>query len=743
MQVTDGMGRALLRVFEETQTDADGRYRIGPFAPGLYTVFADGDGYVGTKRQAHPIASESETLDFTLRHAVLVEGTVVDEAGQPVGAVSLWLRRPGEEATGAEGLLDFTDSREDGTFRMDAPEPGEYSVRMMHAEFVETERPVQAPAKGARLVLRSGAAVEAEVVDESGRPVAKAELHVLPEPIQSPYHDKPGHTDETGRVTLRGLEPGRYAVVAAMPESTPLRTVRRVVELRDSERQRVRLQFEEGLRLSGVVVDQKGRPVAGAEVRLAPASMVDPHKYEHPELEPYTDRLDEAWFSGTGQTNQTGPDGRFTVPHLRPGTWLVTALKDGYAFDSRATGGTRRPLGPLSGVLLSAGTSDVRLVLESLGYVRGRVVGPDGSPVTRFLLNELVQEDARGEFRWPIHGNGEMVLAFAASGLAGTVRKVLGREGEDSNLGDVVLSRGRQVRVRVVDAATSEPVHSAIVDLRDPSGADPEENRSLIYDIREVHTGPDGTHQYEARPPPQSDFDGTLVLENVESRPLLVLVSHPEYLKASVPLGAEAREVTVPLRAGAWVQGEIRAGGTLLDHGLVKLSTPQGEYADSASLDEGTYSLGPVKAGRYIAQVDSIHLPGEEPAPVFLPREVEVPASGTVTLDFEAQRTGTAVDVRIAEEAAEVILVTGAQPLPGSREQIYQRFSFGHRTEPDREGHFRFRMLPAGHYTLFAVQDWHALEISLHREEVDVPARETMSLTVKPRWQPLVSVPSE
>lgn len=744
--VRDSSGGPFMRISEETHSDADGRYRVGPFGPGLYNVFADGEGYVATNLPNHPISSESETLDFTLRRAALVEGTVVDEAGQPMGGVSLFLGRPRaqSEEEKKEPPLTFTESRGDGTFHLDAPEPGEYSVRMVHSDFLETERPVTAPARGARLVLRSGAVVEVDVVDEAGQPVAQAEVHVLPEVIQGPtYQDKIGHTDETGQVTVKGLGPGRYGVVAAMPESNPLRTVRRVVELRDSERQRVRLRFEEGLRLSGTVVDRAGKPVAGAEVRVAPAVMVDSRRYEDPELEPYLDRLDETWFSRTEQTNRTGPDGRFTVPHLRPGSYLATALKDGYAFDNRATGGTRRVLGPLSGVLVSAGASDVRLVLESLGYVRGQVVRPDGSPITHFQINELGQEDARGEFRWPIHGNGELTLAFAAPGLAGTVRKVQGREGEDVNLGKVVLSRGRAVRVKVVDAVTSEPVLGATVDVREPSDADPEVDRSLLYRIGEDSTEPDGTRVYRASPDYRTDHEGMLVLESVEARPLLLLVRHPEYLKSGTALGAEAREVTVPLPAGAWVRGELRAVGAPIEHGSVKLSTLGGEYAGYASIEEGTYSLGPVKAGRYIAQVELFRSPEEKTDLVFLPRQVEVPASGTVTLDFEAQRSGTSVEVLASEQMDEVILVPGASSLPGARDEVYKTFAFGHRSEVAREGRIRFQMLPAGRYTLFAVRDWQALDLELHREEVNVPAQETVSFTVHPRWQRLVSPSSE
>lgn len=743
VQGMDSGGRPLVRVFQEARTDADGRYRLGPFPSGLYDVTAHGEGYVGTTIPAHPIASDSETLDFTLRDSVPVEGTVVDEAGQPVAKVSLFLHRPQEQAREKQRPITFAESREDGTFHLDAPDAGEYVVRMMQTGFLDTERTVMAPARGARLVLRSGAAVEAEVVDEAGRPVKEAEVHVLPEVIQGSYRDRSGTTDETGKVLVTGLGPDRYRVVAAMPESNPLRTVRQLVELRDSERRKVRLQFEEGLRLSGVVVDPAGKPVAEAEVRVAPAFLMDSRKYEDPDLEPYSEQLDAAWSSSKEQTNRTGPDGRFTVYHLRPGPYLVTALKDGYAFDSRATGGTRRTIGPISGVMVSAGTSDVRLVLESLGYVRGRVVGPDGTPIPLFQLNGLIQEDARGEFRWPIHGNGELVLAFAARGLAGTVRKVQGREGKDVELGDVVLGHGRRVRVRVVDAATSEPVPTAIVDVRDMSDSDPDSGRSVLYGISEAHTASDGTRAYEASPPLQSDAEGTLVLEHVEERPLLLHTKHPHYLETSVPLGAKSSEVTVRLPAGAWVQGEVRAEGAPVEHGTVRLLTLEGVWTDSATLEEGAYSLGPVEAGRYVVQVDVYSYQEEGPEPVFLPRQVQVPASGTVTLDLEAQRMGTEVEVLASEEVDEVILVPGEQPLPGPGEPPYKTFAFGHRARVNGEGPFRFRMLPAGHYTLFAVRDWEALELDLHREEVEVPAREKMSIPLKPRWQRHTGPPSE
>jgi hypothetical protein len=572
--------------------------------------------------------------------------------------------------------------------------------------------------------------------------MAEAGVHVLPEPMPRFYRDRSGHTDADGKATLRGLASGRHVVVATTRVGGPVRAAKREVELRGSERVRVRLQFEEGRRLSGVVVDTAGRPVEGAELRVVPASMVDAVDKEYPELEPTAEQWEAGWFEGATPAQRSGPDGRFTLRHLSPVGYVMTALKDGYTFSSTATGGKRRTLGPYTGVLVPEETSEVRLVLESLAYVRGRVVRADGAPITRFQLNERYQEDAQGAFRWPIHATGEEVLAFVAPGLAGTVRKVHVRKGEAVDLGDVVLGAGREVRVRVVAAETSQPLVGARVDLREAGEEEPDANHSLLWSITQtVHT-PEGTTAYFAPEAFQTGQDGTVVLPQVEEEPRLLRVSHEDYLEASAPLGAEQREATVELRSGAWIQGEVRAGKKHLRHGSVSLRTPQGQYAGFASIEDGMYSLGPLEAGSYILQAEP-HLPYAETPPVFLPKPIKVPAGGTVRLDLEAQSGGTSVEVHASEPVAELLLLPGAQLLSCTREAFPAAFTLGHEGRVDREGRFRFRALPAGHYTLLAVRDWQEPELEVHREEVDVPDRATASFTVRPRWQRCVNSPEE
>jgi protocatechuate 3,4-dioxygenase beta subunit len=737
--VRDNGDGPFVQTFETTKTDAQGLYRLGPFTPGLYIVSADAPGHAERELRSHPISSRSETLDLQLRSAVLVRGVVVDEDGQPVAGVSLFLLDPA--AQGRPRSLDHAETLAGGTFSLDAPHPGEYRVKLSHMDFLEAEEAMTAPAQDVRLVLRAGASIAVEVVDATGQPVSGSHVELIPSaPEGGRYRGRTGFTDEEGRMTLRGLEPGRQTVVASTPADQPARTVRQELELQGSEQRQMRLQFEEGLQLSGVVVDSAGQPVAGAEMRVTPAAMVGGQEYEDPELAPIAERLESEWFSGLDSPRRTGPDGRFSVPHLRPGTWLVTALKQGYSFDGALTGRKVRSVGPLSGVLVEAGASDVRLVLMPVGYVRGRLVHADGSPIARFQLNERLQEDERGEFRWPISSTGEELLAFAAPGLAGTVRRVPVRKGVDVELGEVVLKPGRSVRVRVVDADTAEPVVGARLDLRDPADADPDGDRSLLYRLpEEPPEAAPGQIVYVSPSLVQTEGDGRVTLPNVEARPLLLHVEHADYLEARLPLGTEQTDVTVTLRGGAWLEGEVRAGGRLVESGAVTVKTPEGRTVDYTPIRDGTYAAGPLEAGRYYVEAEPPF--DVQPLPVFLPKAVEVPAAGSMTLDLEAQEHGASVELHATEFVDELILIPGQPPLPGSREQAWRTFAFAQRSLVKKERRVIFHKVPAGRYTLFAVRDWNERALEMHREEVEIPDTETVSLELQPRWVPITLGP--
>ncbi len=667
---------------------------------------------------------EEEVLDEEL----LFEGTVVDDTGRPMGGVRLSLSGPPMTKRGPSSL-GTTRSDEDGTFALSWRAPGDHTVYLQHPDFLSTQLPVTLPAAGTRLVLRRGASVEVEVLDESGLPLPRSEVYLHDE-----YRQVGGHTDASGKVLLHPIGPGRHAVVAATPGNEPLRTVQGEVEVRGVERHTVRLRFTPGPRLSGVVVDTAGRPMVGAEVRATPAWRVESSLGDRV-LSPYASRLGQEWVSGPPRPCLTGPEGRFTLTHLTPGAWVVTALQEGHTLDERATPGPLRSFGSSTGVLAEAGGGEVRLVLAPQPYLSGRVVRADGSPVTRFELEGRVHEDARGAFRLPIRRGGQKVLVFTAPGLATTVRRLQVREGVGVELGEVVMGSGREVRLRVVDAETSEPLTGLLVDVLDDQQA---QERSLLYPYREdqplkssdiLRTGP----------------DGTVTLPHVEERPVTVLVLGADYPLTKAPLGAREREHTVRLHRGSRLVGTTEVGGEMTGDGLVEVLTEEGKHVTNARVTEGTFSTLALEAGRYVVRVELLYTP-DRVRPSFAAQVVEVPAGRLVPVHFEAPREAADLAVHSADKVGRYFLLPGSWPLPDTRERFLAASHAAHECLTNlvkTPAPCTFETLPAGRYTLLAVRDTLARPLELHREEVVVPASGILSLAVQPRWLPGPDVPAD
>ena len=181
-----------------------------------------------------------------------------------------------------------------------------------------------------------------------------------------------------GAFTLSGFTPGKWSVTASSKEhvdSEPLD-----VELPTSEP--VTLVLRRGARISGVIVDASGRPVPGARVDVQDSAERD-----------FSMRFDD--FE---EDPESGADGRFLLPKVKPGAVTLTASATGFA-----------PSEPLAlEVLAGRETSGVVLTLQRGGTLTGEVVDLDGrqaAGVDVWLyntsgtnFNESAESDAGGRF---------------------------------------------------------------------------------------------------------------------------------------------------------------------------------------------------------------------------------------------------------------------------------------------------------------------------------------------------------
>jgi hypothetical protein len=306
-----------------------------------------------------------------------------------------WLQA-GTGTTGPGGTLRLSTAP--GAYLLSASAEGYGSARR------EVDRPVGEVETAVELPLSGAVELRGRVIAAGrGEPVALAELSLRPyteavrptsRAVELPEETAVTIADPHGRFTFAGLSPGRYALTAEAPSFSP-RTIRLVTVPFAGE-------LEVGLWgssvLEGFVVDEEGRPVAGAEVMALGRTQV-PHV-------------------------TTSPGGGFSL-EVANGTWLVAARH-----------GER--LGRVPG-LLSVGPGETRRELRiTLGTGSGLTgtvtTAADGAPVPGARLvagpagedGEVSQTtaDARGRYTFNLPP-GEYDVVALAPRLSRAVRGAL------------------------------------------------------------------------------------------------------------------------------------------------------------------------------------------------------------------------------------------------------------------------------------------------------------------------------
>jgi hypothetical protein len=676
----------------KTRTGPDGRYRLGPLQPGLHELRVEAERYRREIDLEHRLEQGSGPLDFTLERAASVLGTVVDTDGRPLARIGIALLFTGRTRHG--NTVEQVLSDEEGRFALDPARPGDYLLQIRDDSVLSEQLPVQAPAEGIRWVLRRGGSVSGTFTDPQGIPLDRGSV-VLWDLGEIGGAGGRAEVDEAGRFLLRAVRPGRYMVEATLPAASVSRSTALSIEVKEGEQVEVSLQLEPGRTLSGVVVDGAGQPVAGALIRASPSS-VPPWRRD----DGYLEILDDA-----PADVRSGPDGRFTLNHLVAEAYDVSASKEGH----RAPGEATR---------VGAGTSEVRLVLERLGHIRGRLVDPSGAPITRFEVNGESRRDPGGAFAVPFTDSGIEKLTLSAPGMAPVRRPVRVREGLDVDLGEIQMGPGRRVRGRVLDAETSAPV-SATVRFTD-AALESTSPTSRVWESVDV------------------EEDGTFELSHVEARPLTLVVEDGEHWPQRLTLDARTEEVTVRLEAGARIEVHVRDAsgrpvGADLDFERDE-GGGRGVYAP-----EGTDVLKGLEPGDYTVRLR----PHEEGFVFFRPRRVQVPASGRVSLTFEGEQGGATVRLTVKDEdVRSVWLRPGGAPRITGGQDLEQ--TLGGSLHASREGELDERWVlhrvPPGRATLLVVSDLDGVGgPPFHFEELDIPSEGTVTREVRPLWRELAS----
>ncbi len=439
--------------------------------------------------------------------------------------------------------------------------------------------------EGRELVLEvrlvRGATVSGRVVDETGAPVAGAEVRAS----QAIFWGFPtgqvarAESDANGAFELRAVPPGRAELVA--DREGLLESATHSLEVADEERHAgVELVVEAGSSVAGQVRWDDGRPAANVEVDVGfdPAALMG------------MTAMNAA--RGAEGAARTDADGRFVVGGLGKGPFAVTAeAKDGA--DHKRTG-------RVSGV--RPGADDVALELRPLPSLTGRVVDASAAPVTTFQ----VKASAQGEILWMpgdsvekgfesadgsfvlsdlTEGTWEVSVAAAGYGPAHPLEVVLPLA-PGTPASTFVLLPAASVAGGVLDTF-GRPVPGAKVTVA------VESSKTFARLAGEV-----------SLPETYADEEGLFLLEGLSGGLVSLVARHPDFAESvTVPVevvpGEVLRDVVLHLRAGGILAGLVydKEGDPARGARLFVQDTSTWETISNQTAEDGSFRIEKLRPG--------------------------------------------------------------------------------------------------------------------------------------------------
>ncbi len=416
-------------------TDARGRFVVPAVSAGaIVTLRCRAEGYRVTEVAARAI--EGEEVRIALAMGGSVRGVVTGPTGPVAGARVVVAptedgNEPDPEAEGA--VTATTDAK--GHFLADGLPLDEALAAQADAEAWAASEVVAGirldltrPRREIALRLRAPASVHVRVLGPDGTPVI-ATAAIGGAPFFSGLNAAEGETDREGRLLLDLLDPGSTLVVVESPGF--LRWSERLT-LAEGEARDLTVALEAGVLIEGVVVDDRGVPVAAATVFAPTRRALDPEA-------------------------TTDADGRFVLAGLTSGkTYELRVIADAHV--------------GVSSDPVQAPAEGVRIVARREGRVRAHLVLPAGFPTPATQIVEVVKDDGSlcVEAPWK-EGRVDRALApgshrvqLSADGLQPSEHSVTIRPGETVDLGAVHLERARYWHGVVVDEQGA-PIERATV----------------------------------------------------------------------------------------------------------------------------------------------------------------------------------------------------------------------------------------------------------------------------------------
>jgi len=284
----------------------EGGFRIEGLGGGTWTVHATAPGRSPVFRTVDGVRPGTvvEDLRLVLPAGATLSGRILDPAGSPVAGATVFVLPASAGPGGSDGTAPSgTASSDDtGRFRQEGLEEADHLLRVSAPGFAPWAAVVPARTGEIEVRLALPLAIAGRVLVEGGGPAAGVIVTVSPEDrVPGVLLTRETVTGRDGEFRIEGVAAGRHSLYAGGYGGD---LVQRKIEGVTAGTLDLAVTLARGLAMRGRLVDDRGRPVPGAQVMVLGEG---------------------ATGAGVGRNGlaQTLSDGSFRIGGLLPGTYAV------------------------------------------------------------------------------------------------------------------------------------------------------------------------------------------------------------------------------------------------------------------------------------------------------------------------------------------------------------------------------------------------------------------------------------
>lgn len=592
-------------------TVVPGGYQLAAYAPGMAHVF-----------QWLQVGSGDNDAALTLVPGAQVSGTVVDDQGKPVAGARVVYSGASDWVQQADDRRDAVVSGPDGAFAFSGLPAGSFRLLATHDDLApgsstlitldgKTER------TGVTITMAAGAVIRGRVIDAAKQPVASARVRVglaLRSMIVAP--PRQAFTDDKGHFEIRGM-PRRELVAVAIHETAASASV--PVDATKGDIGDVTLTLDVTGTIAGIVVDPKGQPVEGVQVSAGPNFR---NQQSVPDM--------VQWRLRGFPQELTDAAGKFTLTGLAPGNYLVNAQP------AQSASRGRRGFG--EGTPAETGVTNLRIVLEPEGAVKGKVAFADGTAPGNYTVSVGMQQQAFSgeEFTLDALAPAKKIeLSVRGSGFQTRALEIAIDPGKTTDIGTLTVTRGRGISGVVLFEGKPVPgasVYAGRMIFGTGSSNSAQSFNPMGRATKETTTGPDGTFSLSGF----GDGDLTLVAEQAS-------LGRSKALRIPTDMPGQS-DLTLELQGFGALKGVLRQGGKPAEGVFVSAqsTTTPGALYNVASGPDGTYRFDKLAPDIYkVSATLGMPMTGMR----FYSKQVEVPSGREVSIDLAVEPGAVTLNV--------------------------------------------------------------------------------------------------